>query len=134
MILTPELRDAVERAAQAHYEVNMKPNGDNFGPVREWGNLIPEVQEHCRTHVIPIVEAALRPHEGGEVTLEEVARAIADQIGHHFDDVHRDKSEWIATGSVKNGLSHDVNGPFQVDYLNAAGAVLVLLQGDRPHD
>lgn len=66
-----------------------------------------------------ITEAELR----GAVPANILARLIAENLGFSIDDALRDKSEWNALRGRKGDRFHDINEPYQTDYLEAAKAV-----------
>ena len=53
----------------------------------------------------------------------EVARLIAATLGYEFDHAFRDKAEWIKERGEKGGRFHDVNEPYQTDFMYAAEEV-----------
>lgn len=65
--------------------------------------------------VIAALDIALAPNV--------LARLIADNLGFPIDQALRDKSEWNALRGEKGGRYHDINEPFQTDYLDAGRAV-----------
>lgn len=61
--------------------------------------------------------------------IERAARAIASHIGYDYDMAFKSKSEWNECRGYKSGQFHDINEPFQIDYVNAAkGAIDAILQ------
>ena len=53
----------------------------------------------------------------------EVARLIAATLGYEFDHAFCDKAEWIKERGEKGGRFHDVNEPYQTDFMYAAEEV-----------
>jgi|21_taG_2_1085346.scaffolds.fasta_scaffold09763_5 hypothetical protein len=60
--------------------------------------------------------------------IERMARAIADNIGPSFDNLHKNKRHWIETRGIFGDEHRDVNGPFRDDCMEAARAALSALQ------
>lgn len=59
--------------------------------------------------------------------IEKLARVIATNLGFPFDHALADKKEWTDLQGRKGGRFHDINEPFQSDYLDAAKAILSAL-------
>jgi hypothetical protein len=56
--------------------------------------------------------------------VEAAARAMAGHFGPEFDELHRGKAHWAATGGLFDDDYRDVNAPRQDDLLDAARAAL----------
>ena len=52
--------------------------------------------------------------------VEELARAMANEIGPSYDEAYENKAEWIDD----RGRRADINAPMKCDYRHAAQAIL----------
>lgn len=59
-----------------------------------------------------------------EKIIEEIARAIANEIGPSYDEAYENKAAWIDD----RGKRADINAPMKCDYRHAAEAALTRLE------
>lgn len=66
---------------------------------------------------------APNPTTHTEAEREELARLICAAIGFDYDSQLFGKAEWNRMRGEKGGRFHDINEPYQADFLYAADAV-----------
>jgi hypothetical protein len=60
--------------------------------------------------------------------LTMIAQTIARELGDDLEMCFENKSDWISQRGTIGGQFRDINLPFRQDYLNAANAVIKLLE------
>lgn len=63
-----------------------------------------------------------------EKLVEAVARAIGEVAGFPFDDAFEHKAAWVRAHGEKGGRFHDINEPFQSEFLEYAQAALEAIE------
>jgi alanine racemase len=56
--------------------------------------------------------------------LEQVAEAIASGLGYEWDTLYSNKLQW----TLDRGSRHDINVPFQPDFIDAARAAIAAME------